>query len=400
MTELIKAETPVYGGYVISRGQGVIFVKGAVPGEVVEVSIDEKKRDFSLASVKEVIEPSPDRVEPECPYFGDCGGCQLQYISYEKQVSMKNDILLDCLRRIGGIEVETLPPLTGGNFRYRIRGQFKVSNHGKMGFFRESTRDVVDIRECPLMADGLNEMFKKTRSANLKGIREIHITLGDKAVVLIKGRGFDEKTAGEFADMGFAGVAFEEGSYRGAGFVVLSLMGLAYTVSPWSFIQSNWELNIKIAGLIKEGLLPLEGKTVLDLYAGGGNFTLPMSDEAAEIMAVEENPDSVKDGQRNISINKIKNYRFVKARAEKLKIKTAIDIIIVDPPRPGLTTSAIETILGVSPGRLVYVSCNPSTLARDLKKLCGKYTIDSIRAVDSFPNTYHIESVTFLTLRP
>lgn len=399
MTMLLRAEAPVYGGYSISRDDGVVFVKGAIPGEMVEVSVDEKKRDYTLTSVKEVLEPSPYRVEPPCPYFGLCGGCQIQYVSYEKQVSMKNEVLSDCLRRIGRLEKELEPPIAGRPFGYRIRGQFKVSRDGKTGFFREGTREAVDIKRCLLLTDGLNDSYSKIRETGISGAKEIHVTHGEETFVLVKGVEYDEGISEALEKIGVSGVCFDDGSYRGKGFMSLPLLGLTYTASPWSFLQSNWALSVKMAETVKEGLSPMGSKRVLDVYAGAGNFSLPLHEDASEIVAVEENPHSVKDGERNVSINNIENYGFITARAEKAKLKGRFDIVILDPPRPGLSSSVAEMLLRMRPERVVYISCNPATLARDLRKLQEVFLLDSIRMVDLFPNTYHIESVAFLSLR-
>lgn len=393
---VIKADAAVYGGYVISRVDGVVFIRGALPGEVVEVSLKERKRDYSVAEVTEIIEPSADRVEPRCPYFGDCGGCQLQFASYEKQVAMKSGVLLDCLNRIGNIEIELGPSLVGSDFNYRHRAQFKVSKDGRIGFFREGTRDVVPIERCPLMVEEINAALAKLAASDLTGIREVHVTSGDCIVALLKGVEFDEVIAERFLGLGFAGVAFDDGTYTGRGHVSFDIMGLVYTVSPWSFFQSNWSLNSELVRAIKEALMPLEGKRVADLYAGAGNFSLPLAREGAEVLAVEENPHAIKDGHRNVSYNKVRGFKFVKGTAEKARLKGECDIAVLDPPRPGLTNEAMKRVREIAPGRIAYVSCNPSTFARDLKKLSDLYEIESIRMADLFPNTYHIESLALL----
>lgn len=394
---VLKAEAAVYGGYVISRSEGVVFIRGAIPGEVVDVSIKEKKRDYSIAEINEIIEPSADRREAPCRYFGSCGGCQLQFASYDRQVLMKGDVLLDCLRRIGGIEAELAPPMTGEDFHYRRRAQFKVSKDGEIGFYMEGTRDIVPIEECPLMVQDINDALGRLVQADLKGIKEIHMTSGDCLLALVRGMGLNEGTAKAMAEMGFKGVAFDGRTWRGEGHVTLDLLGLKYTISPWSFFQSNWELNTRTAALIVERTAPQEGMRVLDLYAGAGNFSLPLAAEGAEVVAIEDNPRAIKDGRRNVSLNKIKGFKFVRTSAEDAKLAGNFDLALLDPPRPGLTRTAMKNVLKAAPARIAYVSCNPATFARDLKKLSDKYTLDEVRLVDFFPNTYHLEAVAFMT---
>lgn len=394
---MLKAEAAVYGGYVIAREGGVIFIKGAIPGEVVEVSIEEKKRDYSVARVTEVVEPSDARVEPRCEYFGRCGGCQLQHMTYERQIALKAEVLNDCLGRIGCIERELEPTLSGPEFGYRLRAQWKVSKDGRMGFYREGTREVVPIDVCPLLSDSVNDATRRIRSIDMHGVKELHITCGDTAEVLIKGRGFDEALAEQVIAAGFSCVAFEDGSYRGGGFISLDLSGLSYSVSPWSFFQSNWTMNREVVRVLLEGLGPMEGRRVVDLYAGAGNFSIPVAVAGATVVAVEENPHSIRDGHRNVSSNNVARFQFVESTAEKARLKGKFDVILLDPPRAGLTNDAIARVGEMASPRIAYISCNPATFARDLKKLSGAYNIDSIRVVDFFPNTYHIESIAFLT---
>ncbi len=447
----VKAETPVYGGYVIARSEGVVFIKGALPGETVLARTVEKKKDYSVAVTEEVLEPSAFRVEPFCGHFGVCGGCHLQHIAYAEQVSIKNSIIKDSLRRISGIEVEPEAPLTGNDIRYRHRAQFKVFSlkaqdpNAAIGFFREGTRDVVPVGRCPLLVDPINEALDKVRLMPASGFfaKEIHMTCGGTIIsegmtvpegesapegqtgtpgarlgdsrslgasqslaVLLKGLEFDPALAREYAQAGFETVFFdgnnESGNGRsGRGFVTFDLLGFKYTVSPLSFFQSNWELNLKAAGAINELLASRmsPGSALLDIYAGGGNFSIPLSGEARMITAVEESASSVKDGLRNIEINGIKNIKFIKAPFEKFQGKGTFEAAIIDPPRPGLSREAAKKLLGLLPERLLYISCNPATLARDLKKLMEKYKVESVRLVDFFPHTYHMEVLCLLERR-
>ena len=238
------------------------------------------------------------------------------------------------------------------------------------------------------------------RCIEIEGARELHVTCGDDgAEVLIKGRAFDEALAERLvSEAGFNTVGFDDGSHRGPGFVKLDMDGLAYSVSPWSFFQSNWTMNREIVRMVSEGLGPVEGRRVLDLYAGAGNFSMPLAAAGAKVVAVEENPNSIRDGMRNITANGLARFQFVEGSAERAKLKGgAFDILILDPPRAGLTNAAVVRVADIAPERIVYISCNPSTFARDLKKLSEGYEIDSIRMADFFPQTYHIESVAFLT---
>jgi 23S rRNA (uracil1939-C5)-methyltransferase len=400
MSEILKSLAPAYGGYSIARNGKVIFIRGAIPGEVVEVDIVEKKRDYSVASVVNVIEPSEHRVKPVCPVFGTCGGCQLQFISYDRQLTMKGEILMDSLTRLGGMEIEPGTAFSDSQWNYRHRAQFKVSRNGEVGFFRESTRDVVTFDECPLLVREINNVLQKIKDAvSLENLREIHIAAGDSLTALLRGDDYDAEACAKIMETGVSGVAFNDVMAAGRAYVTLEIGGMKYSVSPWTFFQAHWSLNSKVVGFIVDRLQPLGGERVLDLYAGAGNFSLPLAVHAGEIVAVEENGHAVDDALRNLEMNGVKNCRIVRSTAEKYKLNRKFDIIILDPPRPGLTSEVAKKVLDHGASRIVYVSCNPSTLARDLKKMKDKYDVESVHQIDFFPNTFHIEAAAFLRIR-
>jgi 23S rRNA (uracil1939-C5)-methyltransferase len=410
-TAVVKVERPAYGDVSIGRyGGKVVMIKGAVlPGESAEINIENEKKDYLTASVRKIIDPSPYRIKPACIYFGSCGGCHFQHIPYDRQILLKEEILRDCLKRLAKVEAELSEPVTADNpWNYRFRGQFKIARD-KIGFYRESTTEVVDIDSCALMAEEVNNYFQEAR-AMLEGfdVKEMHITKGDRLTVLIKDparvrSGADlDKLASRFLDSGSAGLFIETAGKKvfvyGEPFITLNLENLKYTVSPMSFFQSHWRMNRVVAELIKKDLQPVKNRKILDLYAGAGNFSLPLTTDA-EVIAVEENPFAVEDGRRNLEINKIKSCRFVRVSAEKFHARDNFYAAILDPPRNGLTNRTMNNVLALKPERIVYISCNPATFSRDLKKLTVKYDIESIRMIDFFPQTFHIESLAFLRLR-
>jgi 23S rRNA (uracil1939-C5)-methyltransferase len=410
-TIIIEISGPAYGGISIGRYNGkVVMVKGSVlPGETVEVAIAHEKKDYLSASALRVLESSPDRVRPFCRYFGECGGCHLQHVSYSRQTQLKEEILRDCLRRLTKIDIDLSSSVTDSNpWNYRLRGQFKVSKTGT-GFYREKTRGVVDVENCPVMADEINEALQEAKVLmNEATVKEIHITMGDSLIGLIKSSAYNEPTAywdrlsSLFLESGFSGIFVERKKNKllkyGAPFTTLSLSGLQYTISPMSFFQGNWKLNTVLVHLIKDTMGPLKGLRVLDLFAGAGNFSIPLGADA-EVVAVEENPFSIEDGRRNLDLNKVGNFRFIHSTAEQYRPEESFDILILDPPRQGLTKKTMNNVLSMLPGRIVYISCNPATFARDLKKLLEKYGIESIRMIDFFPQTFHVEAMAILRLR-
>jgi 23S rRNA (uracil1939-C5)-methyltransferase len=400
MGQILKSLTPAYGGYSIARDEKVILIRGAIPGEVVEVEIQERKRDYSLARVVRVVEPSEHRVDPVCRVFGTCGGCQFQFISYEKQLRMKEEILADSLGRIGKIELPLGETLSDVQWNYRQRAQFKVSKTGEPGFFREASRDVVTFDDCPLMCREINVLLSKIKERELaRNLSDIHIAAGETPIALLKGKDFDATLLDAFVDAGLSGIAYNDSVAYGGAYTSFDLNGLRYAVSPWTFFQAHWALNRRVAGFIAEHLMPLEGRSILDLYAGAGNFSLPLASLAGEVTAVEESRYAAEDGKRNLELNGITNCRIIQSSAEKYRLSKKFDVFLLDPPRPGLTSDVVRKIMENPAGRVVYISCNPATLARDLKKLKEKYQIESVRLIDFFPNTYHIEAIAFLTLK-
>jgi 23S rRNA (uracil1939-C5)-methyltransferase len=411
-TTTLKIERLAYNGVSIARHkEKIVMVRGPVlPGETVEAVIESEKKDYLTASVIQVIEPSPDRIDPACKYFNKCGGCNYQHIPYQLQVSLKEEILKDSLKRQAKTELKLSSPIINDNpWNYRLRGKFKVSGN-RIGFYMEHSKKVVDIENCPLMAQDVNEFYEKSRSLTGElGVREIHITGGENPVVLIKLPAYtkiNKRSCGSYAlkflNSGFSGFCIEVGNkiifHYGTTYASLNLNGLKYTVSPKSFFQSNWKLNLSVVETIKKALQPLKGKKILDLYAGAGNFSLPFSEDA-RVIAVEENRDAIKDGTRNLKLNNIRSCKFIRSSAENFLAKDSIDIVILDPPRLGLAKKAMDNVISSLPERIVYVSCNPTTFSRDLKRLMPKYEIESVRMVDLFPQTYHIEVLAFLKLK-
>ena len=408
---ILNIDRPAYGGVSIGRHGGkIVLIRGAVlPGETVEVTNVNEKKDYFSASVSKILKPSADRIDPLCRHFGECGGCHFQHIPYSLQVQLKEEILRNCLRRQANIEVALSRSIINATaWNYRLRGQFKISR-GKTGFYRANSRDVVSIDSCPLMGETLNRQLHRLKDL-IHGliIKEIYITSDDCSVALIKspthirtGEAWN-KGAAEFLESGFQGLCIETGDNRvlryGKSYVTLGLGHLTYTVSPMSFLQSNWKMNTSVVTCIADTLGPLKGRRVLDLYAGAGNFSLPLAAHA-EVVAVEENQFAVEDGKRNVKINQINNYKFIRSSAERFRPDNGFDVLLLDPPRKGLAKQVMNTVLSLLPEKIVYVSCNPATFARDLKKLHSRYSIDSVRMIDFFPQTYHIEALAFLRLR-
>ncbi len=408
---ILKIDRPAFGGQFIARHEGkVVMIKGAVlPGETVEAAVENERKDYITASAGKILEPSPLRITPQCDYFGICGGCSFQHIPYELQVRLKEEILGDCLKRISHMEIDLDASIISSNqWAYRQRGQLKVSSKG-FGLHKKGSNDVINIDECIIMDNAINKYIKQANDlVKETRIKEFHITSGDSPVaqIITRKNALSPPDTGKLAsrliDSGLSGLMALIGENPplcfGNTFVSTSLLNYKYTLSPPSFIQANWKLNLSVVEIILNTFHPLKGKKLLDLYAGAGNFSIPLAGEA-EVTAVEGNPYAVEDGRRNLAINNITSCGFVHSSAEDFHTKEHFDIAILDPPRPGLTKAAMRNILSIMPGKIIYLSCNPATFARDLKTLQAKYEIGSIRMIDFFPQTFHIEALALLSLR-
>ncbi|MEE9523502.1 MAG: class I SAM-dependent RNA methyltransferase [Thermodesulfovibrionales bacterium] len=412
----LKVLSPLYGGMSLAKNDRVFFVKGAIPDETVEARVIEKKRDYSVTQVTDVIESSPYRQSPPCPVFGECGGCHYQHVTYERQLSMKQEIICDCLKRIGKLEgINFEDAVYGDQFNYRYRAQFKIQN-GRIGFYRENSHEIVQFKECLLLDHALNETLNKLKQIDIPAsVSEITLTAGNEIIAYIPSKDVPRNFLLKLIEKQIVGgIVAGNGESAGKLFTEFSLGPLKYTVSAQSFFQSNWALNDRSSDLIAEAInqdllhsteeensatRPSKHGALLDVFGGAGNFSLPLSQLFRKITVVEENRFSIEDGLRNKELNEIKNIRFVESTAEAMSARGNYDVVIIDPPRIGLSNQAMEKIMQLAPKALFYVSCNPATLSRDAAKLGDMYNIESIRLVDMFPQTYHCEIFCHFSLK-
>jgi tRNA/tmRNA/rRNA uracil-C5-methylase (TrmA/RlmC/RlmD family) len=376
----VETERLAFGGEAVARfGNLVIFIPFAAPGERVRVRVTEIKKSFARAVVEEILRPSVERRAPLCPHFGECGGCQLQHISYPSQIEAKRDFIRDSLARIGRIEwsqeIKIHPSMEYG---YRSRAQIKVEKHGsefRIGFNRRSSHSVCDIENCPVLKGDLNSLLaalrKKLQSGDEMQASEFEIAASDAAVSLSP-------------------------SMRGlpSGALEQRIGDFVYRFSPSVFFQGNAAM---IEEMIAEATGGGRGALSIDLFAGAGLFTLPLARLYDRVTGIEADEKAVRFAEENLSLNGIHNVEFRCGEVERwlknFETAEAIDFILLDPPRGG-AWSAIEEIIRLRPERIAYVSCDPTTLARDLRKLLDSgFKLTRIVGFDLFPQTYHIETI-------
>lgn len=416
-TFILKIASLSYGPYGIGRKDGqVILVPLTAPGDEVEVRIVEEKSNYAVGEPLRLLKPSFLRQDPPCPYFGKCGGCPWQQIRYEAQLAAKEKSVEDALRRIGKLDgFELLPILASPQeYHYRRRIRLQADGRKRLGFHRAFSHELIEIDSC-VIADRhadrhlthAREWAKRLRTS----LHHIEIVTGDE-------EGFAAlvgKAEGEFASEDEASSAdfllrcseikglilFGRGWRRvwGQGKILLRPEdGLKLAVDGDVFTQVNREGNRQIIREVLQwaGLKREEG--VLELYAGAGNFTLPMAQRAREVVAVEGDPRAVKNGKDNGQLNGVKNIRWVRSHVPKaLKQLRAtgesFSKVILNPPRSG-ARGLEEYLPGLGAEKILYVSCNPSTLARDLMALSQKgYRLTRVLPIDLFPHTFHVESL-------
>jgi len=402
----VTTGAPVHGGYVLARpeGMGVLFVRWALPGEVVSVRLVGRKREYAFAEAVEVLSPSPHRVDPPCEVFGECGGCQLQHADYPYQLEMKREILREAFRRIGKTDVspETAPPLEP--FGYRHRGRFRVDGEA-VGFHAERSHRLVPVSRCPLMIDAINAVLPGLRGlGRFAKVSEVQLASdGVRASAYFPGvpfgAGMVEHLAGRTGGV-LSGARFGDRSW-GEERITLPLDGISYSVSPGGFFQANWRMNqamVRRIGAIL-GDLGVSGARLLDLYAGAGNFALPLAAKVREVVAVEGEARSFRELRGNVRENALGNVRIVRSSVETFRPEGRFDALILDPPRAGLSERALARVREIAAGNVFYVSCDPATLARDVRSLSDRYDLASLEMHDFFPNTHHVEALAILLAR-
>lgn len=427
----VKIEKLVYGGEGLTHQDGkALFAPFVLPGEQVDVEIFERTRKLDRGRVTRVLEPSPNRVEPRCPHFGVCGGCDYQHISYDDQLELKEQILRETLHRIGRIDWKgPIAIHRSPSWEYRNRAQWKVRSAAPsqidnapinaIGYFRARSTLLCPIETCLIISPALLATFDTLRGALASGalpptLREIEafadatdknlllnvtcVSLPRSAEPLL--RLFNNILPATKSIL-LQDVAGERMSLFGPGFLRYEVLEKQFRVGHLSFFQVNRFLVDEMAATVRN--LAAAGELAFDLYAGVGLFAAMLADNFSQVVAVEAHPAAARDLEHTISargsgitVQNKSASAFLKNWNQNRR-KSSPDVVVVDPPRAGLEDGVAEQLAVCKPSKIVYVSCDPSTLARDLAKLNSyQYTVTDIHLFDMFPQTYHIECVVLL----
>lgn len=382
---IVDVERILPGGMGLAHAAGkTVFVSLAAPGDRVRVRIDRQQGDLLFASIAEIITPSPSRIEPPCPYFGRCGGCDFQQLTYEAQLAAKAEIIRDCLHRIARLENIPEIVVTGSphEWRYRVRATWQIDQEQRqIGYYERGSRRVCDVADCAVLMPELQATLERVRATEWnqfpRDLQHLDAVTGENAVSL----------SPPFAE-------FETKELS------LTVRGEVYQFNAEAFFQINRSL---LGPLIDFAIAEAAGASVLDLYCGVGLFTLPLARQFQKVIAVESNPNAARFARRNLQRAALTNARVITATVTDWFRDAAtsgpVDFVLLDPPRAGAESAVIKGILDLNPKQISYVSCDPATLARDLKKLLAAgYTIQSLSAFDLFPQTHHVETVVKLRL--
>jgi len=447
MAELqLTIEKLVYGGDGLARGESgeqgrrpAVFLPFVLPGEIVEARLMERKSTLLRARAEHIVRASPERVQPGCPYFMKCGGCQYQHASYECQLRSKAEILSETIQRLAKIELPRIQDHASPPWNYRNRARLKVCSKAAvagsnrppfaLGYYRLNSHELFPVEQCPISSPLINRAIGKLWELGRTGLIpeaiteiELFANAGDGKLlveVTLPDAAWKRRTQRSLADFAaalrqampeVAGVAvfrvmssgelgraevpdaFSEAF--GAGELRYEAAGCEFQVSAGAFFQTNRHLADTLLELVTGGR---KGSCALELYAGVGLFTVPLARQFDRVTAVESAPSSSNDLRHNAPFNVVVFQKTTERYLAELKPSPSFDLIVVDPPRSGLGERSAQLLARLDTPRITYVSCDPATLARDLGVLNAVgFRIEEIHLVDRFPQTFHLESVTQL----
>jgi len=376
----------------------ITFIENALPGEIVEIKILKEKKKFNEGIIDRIIEKSIDRIEPICPYYDLCGGCNIMHLNYEKQLEYKKEKVNEILKKYGNIDFDIKEIISSDEFYYRNKVTFQVKE--KVGFYKDNTYDLICVDKCYIADKKINEILENLKKLDLKGVYQIIIRTSkflNQTMIVFK---TNSELNFDINILDVDSVIMYKDEYKtlkGNDYILEKLGDLTFMISPDSFFQVNSKNTLNLYNKVLEFAELNKNETVLDLFCGTGTIGLFLARYCKSVVGIEINKYAVEDAKKNSKLNNINNIEFICDDAKNVKIKD-LDVVVVDPPRSGLDIKTINYLKELECKKIVYVSCDPMTLARDLKLLSDKYEVKDISLVDMFPNTYHVETVVKLQL--
>ena len=367
-----------------------IFVENALIDEEVETFITKEKKNYMEGIVSKYLKKSPLRMESKCPYYDKCGGCDLLHLSYDEQLKFKENKVKEIIKKFSGLEcVKDI--VASKQFNYRNKVTLQVNKD--IGYFKKRTNDIIAIDKCLLVDDKINKIIAELKNVDVSKINKIVIRVTNLESMVVFYGNITNKI-----NLDVDTIIVNNKVIKGNGYIKENINGLNFIISPTSFFQVN---NIGMINIYNKVLDYIDGGNVLDLYCGTGTIGIYVSKKANKVLGIELNKEAVKDALFNKKINNINNIDFISGDVGIILFKNNFkaDIVIVDPPRAGLDSNSINNIIKIKPNKIIYVSCDPVTLARDLNILKEHYDVLEITPFDMFSNTYHVECVCLLYLK-
>ncbi|MGA9398969.1 MAG: class I SAM-dependent RNA methyltransferase [Anaerolineaceae bacterium] len=402
----VSLTTLSYGGDCLGRlpDGRVVFVPYGIPGERVAIEIVEDKRNFARGKLVKLLEPSPERVEPHCKHFGHCGGCQYQHMTYEAQMSYKAVLLTEQLTRVGKLADIPSPQVipSPDPFNYRNNLRFHVNEAGKLGFLTPHSDRVIPVTECHLPEEPIAQVWPEITLDTGSNIDQVELRCGLDGDVLISLKGVTEIPPEFETEAGLSAVyasPVRRMLLAGEDSLMMQVKERDFQVSGGSFFQVNTPMAAIMVETLQKYLTLSKDDILMDLYCGVGLFSAFFAGSIKEAIGVEVSADACRDFI--VNLDEFENVSLYEGAVERVlpELKLKPDVVILDPPRAGLHPRVIEAMLTNKPAQIAYISCDPATLARDLNRLTANgYSLEKVFLLDLFPQTYHLESISFLKL--
>jgi len=401
----VVIQSLVYGGSGMGRladGRAV-FIPFTLPGEKVKARVKEEKKGFVMAEVLEILQPSSQRIVPRCPHYGMCGGCHYQHIPYELQVAYKKEIFVEQLQRIGNMEIPLISQVMESDvaWNYRNALQFHLSPRGKLGFERSNSNDTLEIQECHLPCSALNETWPQLDFEFIPEIERVELRQGDDGELLLALYSQNPAPPEFETELPISAVHISpQGQIILAGddHIYISVNGKSLRVNAVSFFQVNHFIAEKMISILLEKIRFTKEMVILDVYCGVGLFSVFLAPLVSRCLGVEVSPSACRDYAFNLDA--YDNVELYEGTAEEVLnlLDLKPNLVVIDPSRSGIERRALAALLKMAPEQLVYISCNPATLARDAKYfLEAGYKLEESILLDMFPQTFHIESLNFFS---
>lgn len=370
----------------------IIFIPNTIPGEIIEYKITNEKKNYLEGQVTKYIKKSNDRIIPKCPYYNICGGCQLMHIPYEKQLKYKQNTIEDIILKYTNKNIK-INPIIKSNEEFNYRNKITLHVNNEIGLYKQNSNEIIKINKCYLVNNKINNILNELNNIKLDK-DEIIIKCHDNKTLI-----HYNNTNNNLNNIKADNIILNNTNIKGKNYLYETLNNYIFKISPTSFFQINKNQTIKLYENVKQIAQINKNDNILDLYCGTGTIGIYLSKSANKVLGIEINKEAIKNAKENQKLNNIENIEFIAGDVKDIikKIKFSPNIIVLDPPRSGINNNIIKYLIKFKAKKIIYISCNPITLARDLKKLNEYYSINTIQPIDMFPNTYHIECITLLT---